>query len=177
ADPANYEIGTGALDVSGLAVGAYTRLFGFVTPFGMAPPDFRAESLVDFSAARSVLGLYWGIAGSTSPFPAISSTGITVDLTPVSLHGAIELGGRLIDVHALTTGLALVPATQGNLLFAIAHRASRRVENFSAFGDFTTKLSSSLTGTTAVLRVVANGQFDAVTGAFSASQLLVVLSD
>jgi len=181
ADPANYEVGTGALDVSGLGVGAYTRLFGFVSAFGTAPPDFRAESLVDFSAARSELGLSWGIAGSTSPFTAISATGITVDLAPVVLRGSITLGGRLIDVHTLSTGLALLPATQGNLLFAIAHRSgassSARVENFSAFGDFTTKLSSSLTGSTAVLRLVANGQFDAVTGAFRANQLLVVLSD
>jgi hypothetical protein len=177
ADPANYEVGTGALDISGLGVGAYARLFGFVSAFGTAPPDFRAESLVDFSAVRSELGLSWGIAGSTSPFTAISATGITVDLAPVALRGSITLGGRLIDVHTLGTGLALVPATQGNLLFAIAHRASVRVENFSAFGDFTTKLSSSLTGSTAVLRVVANGQFDSVAGAFRANQLLVVLSD
>jgi len=41
ADPANYEVGTGALDVSGLGVGAYTRLFCFVSPFGTAPPDNR----------------------------------------------------------------------------------------------------------------------------------------
>ena len=177
ADPANYEIGTGSLDVSGLGVGEYTRLFGFVSAFGTAPPDFRAESLVDFSATRSELGLSWGVAGSTSPFTAISATGITVDLAPVALRGSIELGGRVIDVHTLSTGLALVPATQGNLQFAIGHRGSVRVENFSAFGDFTTKLSSSLTGTTAVLRLVANGQFDAAAGAFRANQLLVVLSD
>lgn len=177
ADPASYEIGTGALDTSGLGVGAYARLFGFVSPFGLAPPDFRAESLVDFSAARSVLGLSWGLSGSTSPFPAISATGITIDLAATSLRGSIELGGRLIDVHTLSTGLALVPATQGNMLFAIAHRAAGRVENFSSFGDFATKLSSSLTGTTAVVRLVANGQFDAAGGAFTASQLLVVLSD
>ena len=119
----------------------------------------------------------WGLMGSTSPFPAISATGITVDLASGSLRGAIELGGRLIDVHTLGTGLALVPATQGTLMFAIAHRAAGRVENFSSFGDFTTRLSSSLTGSTAVMKVVAKGQFDAVTGAFSATQLLVVLSD
>ena len=144
--------------------------------FGAAP-RFRAESLVDYSAARSVLVMSWGQNGSMSPFPAISATGVTVDLAPTVLRGSLELGGRLIDVHTLNTGLALVPASQGNMMFAIAHRASGRVENFSAFGDLTTKLSSSLTGSTAVLRVVGNGQFNATTGAFSASQLLVVLSD
>jgi Domain of unknown function (DUF4382) len=177
ADPANYDIGTGVLDTSGLGAGAYARLFGFVSAFGTAPPDFRAETLVDFTSAHSVLGLSWGLTGSTSPFPAISATGITVDLAAAGLRGAIELGGRLIDVHTLATGLALVPATQGNVLFAIAHRAAGRVENFSTFGDFTARLSSALTGSTAVMRVVAKGRFDAITGAFSANQLLVVLSD
>ena len=84
---------------------------------------------------------------------------------------------EVVQIEEQHCGLALVPATQGTLMFAIAHRAAGRVENFSAFGDFTTRLSSSLTGSTAVMKVVAKGQFDAVTGAFSATQLLVVLSD
>jgi hypothetical protein len=155
----------------------YTRLFGFVTPFGTAPPDFRADTLLDFSATRAGLGITWGMSGATTPFSAISATGITVNLAVTSLRGGIELGGRVIDLRSLTTGLALVPATQGNLAFAIAHRGSHTIDNFSAFGDFTTALSGDLTGSTAVLHLVADGQYDAAGGAFSARQLLVVLSD
>lgn len=177
ANPASYEVATGALDATGLAAGMYTRLFGFVTPFGMAPPDFRADTLLDFSATRAALGITWGMTGATTPFSAISPTGITVNLAVTSLRGAIELGGRLIDLNTLATGLALVPATSGNLAFAIAHRGTHTIDNFSTFGDFTTALSGDLTGSTAVLRLVADGQFDATSGAFTARQLLVVLSD
>jgi hypothetical protein len=175
-EPASYEVTTGALDTTGLTAGMYTRLSGFVTPFGAAPPDFRAETLLDFSATRAGLGISWGVSGATAPFSAVSATGITVDLAASSLRGGIELGGRLIDLRSLTTGLALVPATQGNLAFAIAHRGSHAIDNFSAFGDFATRLSSAMTGS-AVLRLVADGQFDSAGGVFSARQLLVVLSD
>lgn len=177
ADPASYQVTTGALDTTGMTAGMYTRLFGFVTPFGMAPPDFRADTLLDFSATRAGLGITWGTSGSTTPFLAVSASGVMVNLTLASLRGGIELGGRVIDLHSLTTGLTLVPATQGNLAFAIAHRGSHTIDNFSAFSDFTTALAGDLTASTAVLHLVADGQFDATGGTFSARQLLVVLSD
>ena len=177
ADPAGYEVAAGALDLSGVSTGMYTRLFGFVTPFGMAPPDFRADTLLDFSATRAALGITWGMNGATAPFTSVSATGITINLAVTSLRGGIELGGRVIDLHSLTTGLLLAPATQGNLAFAIAHRGSHSIDNFSTFGDFTTALSAALAGNGAVLRLVADGQFDAVGGSFSARQLLVVLGD
>jgi hypothetical protein len=177
ANPASYEVATGALDISGATAGAYARLFGFVTPFGAAPPDFRADTLVDFSNTRAELGMAWSGGGAATPFTAVSGTGITVNLTLASLRGGIELGGRDIDLRSLTTGLALVPATQGNLAFAIAHRGSHSVDNFSAFADFATQLSAALNGSTLVLHLVADGTFDAAGGAFSARQLLVVLSD
>lgn len=177
ADPASYEVATGALDTAAMATGMYTRLYGFVTPFGMAPPDFRADTVVDFSATRAALGITWGSNGATAPFTSASATGITVNLAATSIRGGIELGGRLIDLHSLTGSLMLTPPTQGNLAFAIAHRSSHSIDNFSSFGDFTTALNGDLTATVAALRLVADGQFDAATGTFSARQLLVVLSD
>ncbi|MCI0651276.1 MAG: metallophosphoesterase [Planctomycetes bacterium] len=51
ADPAAYEIATGALDVSGLEADAHVRVRGFVSDFGAAPPDFEAHTLIDLDAA------------------------------------------------------------------------------------------------------------------------------
>jgi hypothetical protein len=55
ADPANYEVATGTLDLSGMSAGEPTKLIGFPTPFGMAPPDFDARTLVDFPRLPAVL--------------------------------------------------------------------------------------------------------------------------
>jgi hypothetical protein len=175
ADPANYEVKTGLPVASGLVASEYTRLFGFVTPFGSAAPDFEADTFLDFTDRHAGIAIGWGVNGSTDPFSASSTTGLTLDLTGV--RGAIKLGGRLIDVTALTTGVQLVPATSGWLAFAIAHRGSRKVDNFSSFADFAAQLDTQLNGTTAMHSLVADGSFDSASGVFTAKRLLVVLGD
>lgn len=50
ADPFNYEVNTGALDVAAIAGAAPLAVRGHVTPFGQAPLDFDAQTIVDRSA-------------------------------------------------------------------------------------------------------------------------------
>jgi len=176
ADPEHYEIDTGALGTASLLAGEYTKLFGFVTPFGIAPPDFRADTFVDFSDRRAGLVLGWGVNGTTAPFSAASPTTLTVDLAS-GLRGAVRLGDRSIDVTTLSGGLTLASASGEELTFAIAHRASHAVDNFSSFADFSAALSGELNGTTLLYSVVAEGSFDAASGMFAAKRLLVVLGN
>ena len=176
ANPASYEVAS-ALNVAGIPVSSYTRLFGFVTPFGMAPPDFRAQTFLDFTDTRAGLALSWGMTGSTSPFLSVGSTGLAVDLGNTTLRGGLGRGGQVLDVHTLPTGLLLKGSTADNVAFAIAHRGSRQVENFSSFADFSAQLATKLTGTTTLLKLAAEGQFDAPQGVLTAQRLLVVLSD
>jgi hypothetical protein len=176
ADAAHYVVHTNLMTLAPIQLGAYTRLYGFVTPFGTAPPDFTADTIVDFASARAGLGISWGHDGSTAPFSATSATGITVDLT-TGLHGAVKLGGRFIDVATLATGLVIAPSTDGMPVFAIAHRSSHMVDNFSSFADFTAALNTGLDGTTAVLGLFGDGTFDSAGGTFTAQRLLVVLGD
>lgn len=46
ADPTNYEIATTSLDVSGFGTGTRVAVRGFPTPFGSAPEDFTAQSVI-----------------------------------------------------------------------------------------------------------------------------------
>jgi len=50
ADPFSYEVNTGALDVAAIAADAALAVRGHVTPFGQAPLDFDAQTIVDRSA-------------------------------------------------------------------------------------------------------------------------------
>ena len=68
ADPDNYEVATGVLDVLGLTPDSPARVFGFVTPFGLAPPDFVGRTVVDVSLLRAELGVGWGASGTAAPF-------------------------------------------------------------------------------------------------------------
>ena len=49
ADPSAYEVDTGALDLSGIVTGAPLAVRGHVRPFGQAPADFEARTVVDRS--------------------------------------------------------------------------------------------------------------------------------
>lgn len=175
ADPDHYQVQTGVLNLSGLASGEYTRLFGFVTPFGMAPPDFVADTFVDYSGTLAGLTIRWGEDGETLPFSAISASALTFDLA-VELRGAINVGGPVINVATLP-GLQVVPGTDGVMTFAIAHRVSHEVENFSSFADFAAALQAGLDGETPLLSLVASGRFDSPAGIFTTRRMLVVLGD
>ncbi len=50
ADPTNYQVDTGVLDVSAIDVNAPVRVRGFVTPFGSADPDFTAITVIETPA-------------------------------------------------------------------------------------------------------------------------------
>ncbi len=46
ADPANYEVATSTLDVSAIGVDTRVAVRGFVSPFGQAPKDFEALTVI-----------------------------------------------------------------------------------------------------------------------------------
>lgn len=50
ADPANYQVDTGLLDISAIAADAKVRARGFTTPFGSADPDFTAITVIEVPA-------------------------------------------------------------------------------------------------------------------------------
>lgn len=178
ADPANYEVRADGLEAAGLAVGAWTRLIGFVTPFGTAPPDFTARSVVDFAGSHAVLGITWGRPGTTTPFNAVTANALVLDLADPALQaGSILIGGRLVHLRTLATGLAVQPATDGALRLAIGYGNPRRIENFSSFADFSARLTMLLDGRVTATKLVADGRYDAPGGRFVAQQLLVVLGD
>lgn len=180
ADPAAYEaMVASGVNTAGLVPGDWIGLFGHVSPFGMAPPDFNAVTLVDFAATRASVGVVWVPGGASAPFSALSFTGITLDASSAPAPtGGIRLGGVSIALGSVAGGLTLVPAT-GDVprTFAIAHRGSADIDNFGDFADFAAALDAALEGSAKVLRLSATGTFDAPAGSFHARQLLVVLND
>jgi hypothetical protein len=57
ADPLDYEVATDTLALDGLEVGKWTHAHGFVTPFGLAPPDFVARTVIDHRDIPAVAGI------------------------------------------------------------------------------------------------------------------------
>lgn len=170
-----------ALPVPTVAAGFPIAFDGFVAPFGSAPPDFSAVTLVNYATADAGLHLGWEMSGPTAPFVApLSATNVM--MTQATVETATEhvvfIGPVREDPGTVSAGLSFVPNTATtNMIFAIGHRMSWQFQTYTTFSDFITALSGDLNGTTQLVRVDAFGPYDLSTGVQSVSFMAVVLSD
>jgi hypothetical protein len=181
ASAAAYSVGVpAALPTTSLSVGAPVRFAGFVAPFGQAPPDFNASTLLSFAQTRALLDLKWPPSGSTAPFATLTSTEvlITQAMLQTTTEHFIRIAFESFDPTTLATGLELIPdPAAGTLWLSIAHIKSQTSENFSAFADFTAALKTDLNGTNAVVQIAADGPYDSTSGTLSLDQMVVVIDD
>jgi hypothetical protein len=175
-----YVIDTGALSQTGLAVKSPARVAGFVTPFGKAPPDFTAQTLVNFSGVPEALVVDWAQKGSATAFAGLTATSTTLqlDLTGVDKLHFIQVGPETIDLTTLATPpVIMADATATNEIFAIGHRGKYKTENFNTFASFITALSADLTPTATVVDLAATGQYDSTANTFTVTRLAVLIND
>lgn len=176
-DPAQYAVDTGALEVTALAAGAPARVIGYVAAFGAAPPDFSANTLVDFAGLEAALEVAWDDTGTAAPFVALQDSGIVVDLANDDLQrDRIRIGPERIDLDELPASPVLVGAGGADVVFGIAG-PDRRIRHFTTFAEFVAALATDLDGTTTLKRLTAQGSFDAAANRFTARRVLVVLHD
>jgi hypothetical protein len=174
ADPAHYEISTGALNLNLLMPGTPARVFGFVKPFGMAPPDFNGRTVVDYQDVPSLLTVGWRPGGTAAPFSSMDASGLVIDAANPDLGARhqIVLAFQAVDITTLATPVRIVPDAAKPGTFAIGKRDE--VELFSNFGDFVTALTIELASANAV-GLNATGQFDAATGEYTTNRVLIML--
>jgi len=175
-----YVINTGTLSQTGLAVGSPAKVIGFVTPFGMAPPDFTAQTLVNFSAVPELLVVDWAQKGSTMAFTGLTatSTSLQLDLTGVDQLHFIQIGPETLDITKLATAPTIAPDTTATTdVFTIGHRGMYKTENFNTFAGFVAALTTDLTATTTVVDIAATGQFDSTSNTFTATRIAVLIND
>jgi hypothetical protein len=180
-----YVVNTGTLSQTGLAAHAPVRAFGFVTPFGMAPPDFTAETLENFSAVPSVLVVSWGQNGSATALTGLTatSTSLQLSLTNVGMEHFVTVGPELVDLTKVTPAPSIVPDTAAtNAVFTIGHAGKLKAENFSTFAAFVTQLETELAATTTTTAttvdiVAAEGTYNSTTDVLTAQRLAVLLSN
>lgn len=172
----SYDVATGNLNLSSLDVGQAARVFGFVTPFGAAPPDFEGRTLVDFRDVPAVLSIGWGFAGTSAPFLSIDTTGIVIDNRNTSIGGRhfITIGPQLIDVKTLASAPRIVTDATKPGTYAIGE--PRRVEIYTTFADFTAQLTQKLAAGEKAVGLSATGSFDAASSTFSSQRVLVELT-
>ncbi len=172
ADPSDYEIATGTLTLSSLAVGEAAKVLGFVTPFGSAPPDFEASTVVDHANLPAVLGIGWTNGGTTAPFLSMGTDGLVLDLGNANLgeRHHLVIGRQVIDLTTLTTAPTIV-AADSRTMFGVWEPG--HAELFSNFDDFVTALTTRLGGGQAALSLVAEGSYDDAASKLAAHRIVV----
>jgi hypothetical protein len=253
-DPTRYVVTTGALDVSQFSMGAALLSVGFVSPFGTAPPDFRAVTVASVvmggnnngnnctgdgdsnncmcngnsggsasnncmcngdgdgngncmcpgnndgggnscmcngnsggsgsnncvnNATSAELDIDWSNPGTTKPFKSLTATGLDLDVTNSAIGGdhEIEMPSQTIDIKSLGADVSIAGAGSGMTLFAINRGNGREIDNFGSFADFEAALSADLNGTTAALRLTAEGVYNAAGSTFTAQRITILLSN
>ena len=167
-----------ALSTSALSAGAPVGFVGTVAPFGAAPPDFDAVTIVDFANTAAQLHLEWPDPGQAAPFATL--TNAQVSIAPSLLAAADEfelsIGPEQVAVASLTSGITLAPdlnAANPVYLIVTEQADTEQETSYSTFNDFVAALSQALNGSATVSSLSAEGGFDATTGTLSVSRMVV----
>jgi len=172
ADPANYQVNTSKLSLSGVQINDPVRINGFVTPFGFAPADFNAITVTNVANVPAMLVMLWPTP-ETTPFVSSSESGLVIDLDGSDLH-LVQRQWIRTDLGGLGQP-AVQPAIDGKGIFAIHSGGTTQV--YTGFGAFEAALSERLTSGDKVKRLTASGRFDDAELTLTARTINVVVTE
>jgi len=156
ADPEEYEVFTGTMDLSGVTPDTPVKLKGFVEPFGMAPPDFSTFTLIDVADLKAFFKIDWRPATDT-PFTDISADSLTVNLEGTRLHYLVR-GVVVTDLNDLATAPVIAPEEDGRGLYVLKRNGVTEIYLF--FDNFVQRIEELLADDYAARKINAIGQFD-----------------
>jgi hypothetical protein len=176
ADPAEYDVDTGDLSLSGLAPGKPLKCRGFVTSFGHAADsaDFEAVSVVDVSAVKGLIVVNWS-PPSSDAFETITADGFTINLADVGEFHRLNRAGVVTDLKQLSTQPEVKPQSSGSGLFVIHQGGSSQL--FFTFRGFADDLIQRVSENAGVKLMAARGPFNDTTSTLTANWVFVMLDN
>ena len=172
ADPAYYEVDTATLKLSHLNQNDPVRARGFVTPFGTAPDDFVAQTLVDLKTLPAVMVIDWQPA-SAAAIRQLDSRAMVLNLDGVGRFHHVSQGGVRIDLTGLGREAIILPGEDGMSHYVIKQNGSHQLH--LSFDRFAADLQARLDNGSAIRRVVAPGAYNNGDGTLTARRINVVL--
>jgi len=167
ADPADYEVSTGTLSLSGLSSGTPVRVRGLVRPFGTAPPDFTAWTVTNTATLPALLFFDWDPA-SAAPFSILSSAGMTLNTAGVGPLHHILRGWVWTDL--LPGAPVVTPKSTPLGLYAICYQGT--VHLYTQFDEYSLALQTSLDSGKRARLLSAYGTFTDATSTLDATRVL-----
>lgn len=174
ADPMNYDIDSGSLSLANLAIGDPVKVRGFPRPFGQAPEDFTARTIVDVSNLPAHIAVGFG-DGSTLAVTSLTEAGLQLNLAVAGDLHTLLRAGIATDLTSLVSMPLIAPRNDGSGLFVVARGSAVRV--YSDYAGFQAYLASQLDGTTGVMGVSALGRYNPAGNSLTARKICVRLTD
>jgi hypothetical protein len=173
ADPESYRIDTGTLDLSSLNVDGPVKVLGFVEPFGQAPPDFTAHSVVTVDTVPAMMKVDWH-PPSGEAFSTLSEERLVLNLEQTGHFHHLTRGWTVTDLAELSQAPAVVPGADGDGTFVIGLHGT--VQVFLEFDSFVEALTQWIDEGQQVHTFKAVGEFDDAAVALTAESVEVKLS-
>lgn len=158
ADPANYEIDAGSINLSSITVDDAVKVRGFVKPFAKTESaDFSAQTIVNVSAIPGTMLVGWPFTSASAINIDSTAGNMTLDLTGVGLFHHISRAGVAIDLTQLAMDTTVQPKTATGLFFILQ---SGVWQLHTSFDNYLSDLQSRLDGSGMVRSVSAIGTFN-----------------
>ncbi|WP_295797226.1 hypothetical protein [uncultured Microbulbifer sp.] len=181
ADPNRYEINVADIDIAPqpLEDNLPLAMWGYVSPFGSAPPDFFAHALNDFSEFGARLLVNW-VPASAVPFNQIDPIGLI--LNPDAGFGIFHdlrraaLVTDILEFDELPV-IEPLPDDGERGIYSIVHRGygTADIVLYSSFSSFAADLSLRINRGATVRRLHARGGYVRDRNRFVARGLSVLL--
>jgi hypothetical protein len=173
ADPENYQIDTGSLDLSPLQIDGPVKVRGFVESFGQASPDFAAQTIVTVDEVRTLMKVDWR-PPTGEAFGTLSSEQLVLNLDGVGRFHHLVRGWIVTDLTQLSQAPSVIPEADGRGMFVI--RLQGTVQVFLEFGAFAEALAQWIDDGLRVNKLEAVGEFDDASAALTVGVVEIKLS-
>ncbi|MCF6217161.1 MAG: DUF4382 domain-containing protein [Gammaproteobacteria bacterium] len=172
ADPAHYELETATLDSTQLKPNDPLRVRGFVTPFGTAPADFTAHTLISSGTQPALMVIDWAPA-SASAISRLDNNGMVLNLEGVGRFHHVSLRGERIDLTTQAAPPTLLAGETGMSHYVIIQGESYHLHQ--SFESFVTELKNVLSSGGTVKRLEAPGEYLKSDGSLTARRLTLYM--
>ena len=155
------------MDLSAIEAGTAVKLKGFVEPFGMAPPDFSAFTLIDVSDLRAVLRMNW-MPPTDTPFTELSVDGLVLNLEGTGQAHHLVRGSVVTDLlDLLPLAPEIIPDEDGQGLYVLKYNGVTEIH--TVFENFIERIEILLGDGYSARNTSAIGFFDDTTAVLEAN--------
>jgi hypothetical protein len=174
------------LNVSSLRVnGMPVKMKGFMKPFGAAPADFEAQTIIDLSDTKAFLNVGWGFEGKSADDLFIESPTATAPLvlngetiSSVGFFHSVIRGGSVIDFVKDHPGedIAIQAEADRDTIFVITvYGYDGKRDVYTSCSEFITALNSACAEGALITHLHGLGLFNDNNLTFSAYRLSVAM--